>query len=156
MLISKSTRDYIIISAEKISLEFKLKNINGTRNYFIKEINQNEFMSEKYKKMCQVFNYVEHLLVLVSTVNGCISISAFVSIVGIFIGITSSVNGIKICGIVKSKLNSIEVLISIVLGFTYSACRPFTENKENNDKKKNKNKNKKFEETGDSRYIYQN
>ena len=32
-------------------------------------------------------------------------------------------------------------------GFTYSACGPFT---------KNKNRIKKFKETGDSRYIYQN
>ena len=32
-------------------------------------------------------------------------------------------------------------------GFTYSACGPFTKNKE---------KIKKFKETGDSRYIYQN
>ena len=32
-------------------------------------------------------------------------------------------------------------------GFTYSACRPFTKNKE---------RIKKFKETGDSRYIYQN
>ena len=31
--------------------------------------------------------------------------------------------------------------------FTYSACGPFTKNKE---------KIKKFKETGDSRYIYQN
>ena len=30
-------------------------------------------------------------------------------------------------------------------GFTYSACRPFTKNKE---------KIQKFKETGDSRYIY--
>ena len=33
------------------------------------------------------------------------------------------------------------------LGFTYIACGPFTENKE---------RTKKFKETGDSRYIYQN
>ena len=32
-------------------------------------------------------------------------------------------------------------------GFTYSACGPFTKNKE---------RIKKFKETGDSRYIYQN
>ena len=32
-------------------------------------------------------------------------------------------------------------------GFTYSACRPFTENKE---------RIQKFKETGDCRYIYQN
>ena len=33
------------------------------------------------------------------------------------------------------------------LGFTYSACGPFTKNKE---------RIKKFKETEDSRYIYQN
>ena len=33
------------------------------------------------------------------------------------------------------------------LGFTYNACGPFTKNKE---------RIKKFKETGDSRYIYQN
>ena len=32
-------------------------------------------------------------------------------------------------------------------GFTYSACGPFTKNKE---------RIQKFKETGDSRYIYQN
>ena len=32
-------------------------------------------------------------------------------------------------------------------GFTYSACGPFTKNQE---------KIRKFKETGDSRYIYQN
>ena len=32
-------------------------------------------------------------------------------------------------------------------GFTYSACRPFTKNKE---------RTQKFKETGDSKYIYQN
>ena len=32
-------------------------------------------------------------------------------------------------------------------GFTYSACGPFTKNKE---------RKTKFKETGDSRYIYQN
>ena len=36
-------------------------------------------MSEKYKKICNYLNYVEHLLILVSTVTGCVSISAFVS-----------------------------------------------------------------------------
>ena len=33
------------------------------------------------------------------------------------------------------------------LGFTYSACGPFTKNKE---------RTQKFKETGDSQYIYQN
>ena len=37
---------------ENISQEFRLKNINGTRNYLIEEINRNELMSKKHKKVC--------------------------------------------------------------------------------------------------------
>ena len=62
---------------ENISQEFRLKNIDETRNYFIKEINQNESMSKNYKKIFTVLNYIEHILILVSTVTGCVSTSAF-------------------------------------------------------------------------------
>ena len=62
---------------ENISQEFRLKNIDETRNYFIKEINQNEPMSKNYKKISTVLNYIEHILILVSTVTGCVSTSAF-------------------------------------------------------------------------------
>ena len=41
--------------------------------------------------------YVDHFLILVSTVIGCISISAFPSLLGIPIGITSSAIGLKVC-----------------------------------------------------------
>ena len=34
-------------------------------------------MSKKYKRTCKYLNYVEHLLILVSAVTGCISTSAF-------------------------------------------------------------------------------
>ena len=44
-----------------------------------------------------VLNYIEHLLILVSTITSCVSISAFTSLVGIPIGITSSAIGLKIC-----------------------------------------------------------
>ena len=63
------------------SLEFRLKRIDETRNYLIEEIKNNDLISEKYKKTCKHLNYVEHLLILVSTVTGCVSISAFASIV---------------------------------------------------------------------------
>ena len=96
-------------------------------------------MSEKYKKVCTTLNYIEHFLILASTITGCVSISAFASLIGIPIGITSSAIGLKICAITagikkyksiikkkkkkhdkivllaKSKLNSIEVLISKAL-----------------------------------------
>ena len=44
-----------------------------------------------------VLNYIEHLLILVSTITSCVSISAFTSLVGIPISITSSAIGLKIC-----------------------------------------------------------
>ena len=82
---------------ENISQEFRLKNIDETRNYFIEEINQNKWMSKKHKKVCRVSNYIKPLLILISKNTGCVSISAFVCLVGIPTGITSSVIGLKIC-----------------------------------------------------------
>ena len=72
---------------ENICQEFRLKNIDDTRNYLIEEINQNELMSNKHKKVYRVLNYIEHLPIVISTVTGCISIFAFASLVGIPIGI---------------------------------------------------------------------
>ena len=51
------------------SLEFRLKKIDETRNCFLEEIKYNELMSEKYKKTCKYLNYVEHLLILASTIT---------------------------------------------------------------------------------------
>ena len=117
------------------SQEFRLINIDETRNYFLEEIKQNELMSKKHRKVCTALNYIGHFLILASAITGCISISAFVSLLGIPIGITSSTIRLKICEITveikkyrsitkkkkkkhdkivllaKSKLNSIEVLI---------------------------------------------
>ena len=126
--------------AEKnISQEFRLKNLNETRNYLIEEINQNQLISKKHKNNCATLNCIKHFLILGSTVTGSVSISVFASLVGIPIGITSSAIGLKICVITaaikkyksiikkkkkkankivllaKSKLNSIEFLISKAL-----------------------------------------
>ena len=54
-------------------------------------------MSEKYKKTGKYLNYVENLLILVSTVTDCVSISVFSSLVCVPLGITSSAVGLKIC-----------------------------------------------------------
>ena len=84
---------------EKASLEFRLKKIDETRNNLLEDIKHNDLMSEKYKKTCKYLNYVEHLLILVSTVTGCVSISTFASLVCVPVGIMSSAVGIKICSI---------------------------------------------------------
>ena len=56
-------------------------------------------MSKEYKKTFKYLNYVGNLLILVSVVTGCVSISAFASLVCVPVGIASSVVGIKICAI---------------------------------------------------------
>ena len=84
---------------ENISQEFRLKNIDETRNYLIEEIVRNELMSKKHKKVRVTQNYIEHFLILTSTLNVYVFISFFSSLVGIKIGITSSTKGVKICAI---------------------------------------------------------
>ena len=71
-------------------LEFRLKKLDERRNYFLEEIKDNDLMSKKHKKTCKYLDYVEHLLILVSTITGCVSISAFTSLVVVPVGITSS------------------------------------------------------------------
>ena len=127
------------MTEENISQEFRLKNIDETKNYFLEEVKKNELMAKKHKKDWATLNYIEHFLILAPTVTRFISISAFASLIGIPIGITSFSIGLKICAITagikkyksiikkkkkkhdkivllaKSKLNSIEVLISKAL-----------------------------------------
>ena len=87
------------MSEENISQEFRLKNIDQTRNYLIEEINRNELTNKKHKKVCTTLNYIEHFPILASTITACVSISAFASLVGIPIGSTSYAIGLKICAI---------------------------------------------------------
>ena len=53
-------------------------------------------MSRKYKKICTTLNYIEESLILASTITGWVSISAFASLFGIPIQITSSAIRLKI------------------------------------------------------------
>ena len=123
--------------AEELSFEFRLTKIYETRYYFLEEIKHNGLMSKKYKNTCKY--YVENFLILVSTVTGCVSVSAFDSLVCVLVGIMSSSVGIKISAITarikkyksitkkekkkhdkiillgKDKLHTVEVLISKAL-----------------------------------------
>ena len=87
------------MSKENISQEFRLKNIDETKNYLIEEIDQQGLMSNKRKEVCTMLNYIEHFLILASAVTGSISISAFPSLLGIPIGVMSSTIRLKICAI---------------------------------------------------------
>ena len=54
---------------ENISQEFRLKNIDEARNYFLEEIKQYELMSEKRKNIYTTLNYITHFLILASTIS---------------------------------------------------------------------------------------
>ena len=116
-----------------------MENIDETKNYLLEEIEQNKFMSRKHKKVCTTLNYIEHFVILASTVTECISVAVFASLLGILIDIMSFVIGLKMCAttagikkyksiikktkkkhdkivlLAKAKLNSIEVIISKAL-----------------------------------------
>ena len=91
---------YLINNTEEYQKTYNhVWNIDEVRNYLIEEIKQNELMSKKYKKVCTTLNYIEHFLILALTITGCVSISAFASLIGILIGITSSTIELKSCTI---------------------------------------------------------
>ena len=116
--------------------EFRSKNKDETINYSIEEIKQNELMSKRPKNICTVLSYIKQLLILASTVAGCISISSFASSAVILAVIASFTVRMKTrarTAIIKkfksiskkkrnkhektllpakTKLNSIEILIS--------------------------------------------
>ena len=122
------------MAEENIIQELRLKNIDKTRNHLSEGINWNGWMSKKHKKL--YVNYIEHFLILGSTITWYVSFSTFSNLIGIPIGITSSAIGLRICAITtaikkyksiikrkkikhdkivllaKSELNSIEVNIS--------------------------------------------
>ena len=55
---------------ENVSQEFRLKDIDETRNYFLEEKRQNELTRAKHKKVCRTLNYIEHILILASEITG--------------------------------------------------------------------------------------
>ena len=50
---------------ENMNQEFRLKKkeIDEIRNYLIEQINQNELMSRKHKKVCRVLNYIGNSII---------------------------------------------------------------------------------------------
>ena len=128
---------------KKISLseqtKFPISKIIETENYFHQEINQRKSFSKKINKYVTAFDYIDKILVVLSAATSGVSIISFTSIVGAPVGIASAIftlifsltTGIvkillnitrnkkkkhdKILMLTKSKLNSIETLISQVL-----------------------------------------
>ena len=60
-----------------ISQKYRLKDIDGPRNYFLEEIGKNELMSRKHKNVCATINYIDHLFILASAITGCFGFQFF-------------------------------------------------------------------------------
>ena len=117
----------------------RLDKITGIENYFYEEINQRKSCSKKLSKYVAAFDYIDKILIVLSATTGGVSIISFTSIIGAPVGIASAsftlifslTTGIikkllsitrnkkkkhdKIIMFAKSKLNSIETLISQAL-----------------------------------------
>ena len=50
------------MAGENISQKFRLKNMDKARNYLVEEINQNELITEKHKKVCTTPNHIERFI----------------------------------------------------------------------------------------------
>ena len=120
-------------------VKFRLDEISKIEIYFTKEINQRKSCSKKLSKYVAAFDYIDKILIVLSTATGGVSISLFTSVVGALVGIASAnftlifslTTGIikkllnttrnkkkkhdKIFMFAKSKPNSIETLISQAL-----------------------------------------
>ena len=118
--------------------KFRLSEIIGTENYFYQVINQRKSCSKKLSKYVTAFDYIDKILIVLSATSSKVSIISFTSLFGSPVGIASAsltlffslTTGIvkkllnitrnkknkhKILMLAKSKLNSIETLISQAL-----------------------------------------
>ena len=119
--------------------KFRLSEIIGIESYFYQEINERESYIKKLKKYITIFDYLDKILIVLSTTSGGISIISFTTIVGAPVEIASanftlifSISKVlikillkktrnkkrkhnNIFILAKSKLNIVETLISQVL-----------------------------------------
>ena len=119
--------------------KFRLSEIMRIENYFHQEINQRKSCSKKLSKCVTAFDYIDKILIVLSTTSSGVCIISSASVVGAPVGIASAsftlifslTTGIvkkllnitrnkkkkhdKILMLAKSKLNSIETLVSQAL-----------------------------------------
>ena len=120
-------------------IKFRLSEIIGIEIFFHREINQRKSCGKKLSKYVSVFDYIDQALIILSATSGGVSIISFTSIVRTPVGIANAsftlifslTTGIvkkllnitknkkkkheKVLMLAKSKLNSIETLISQAL-----------------------------------------
>ena len=119
--------------------KFQLSEIIGIESYFHQEISQRKSCNKKLSKYVTAFNYIDKILIVLSATSSGVCIISSASVVGAPVGIASAsftlifslTTGIvkkllnitrnkkkkhdKILMLAKSKLNSIETLVSQAL-----------------------------------------
>ena len=119
--------------------KMRLNEIKMIKDYFNPEINQRKLSSKKLSKYVTTFNYIDKILIVLNATTGGVCIISHATVVGAPIGIASAgftvvfalTTGIikkllkttrnknkkhgKIIMLAKSKLNSIEALVSKAL-----------------------------------------
>ena len=119
--------------------KFRLAEINKIKGHFNSKIQERKTMSKKLSRYTAAFDYIDKTLIVLSATSGGISIISFTSVIGIPAGIASASftlvfslttgiikkllkitrkkkkKHIKIVKLAKSKLNSIETLMSQAL-----------------------------------------
>ena len=127
-----------------------MSEIIGIKNYFYQEINERKSYIRKLNKYITIFDYIDKTLIILSTTSGGVSIISVISIVGLPVEIASASFTLifsvakeiikillkitrnkkkkhdNILMLAKSKLNSIEILMSKALNDMEISHEKFT------------------------------
>ena len=117
--------------------KFRLDKISKIENYFIEEIHQRTSFSQQLNKHVTTFDYIDQIIIVLSATTGGLSLISFTSFIGASVGIANASGTLtfslktgivkkllsiirkkthdKILMLAKSKLSSIETLISQAL-----------------------------------------
>ena len=89
--------------------KFRLDEISKIENYFYQEINQGKLCSKKLSKYVTAYDYIEKILIVLSTTSGGVSICLLTSVAETSVGMTSAsvtLNFSLTTGIVKKLLST--------------------------------------------------
>ena len=127
-----------------------MSEIIGIKNYFYQEINERKSYIRKLNKYITIFDYIDKTLIILSATSGGVSIISVISIVGLPVEIASASFTLifsvakeiikillkitrnkkkkhdNILMLAKSKLNSIEILMSKALNDMEISHEKFT------------------------------
>ena len=129
---------------------YRLNEINKIKDYFNNEINERKYIIKKLNKYMVSFDYVDRIFIALSGSFGTLSIASHATVIGIPVGIAGSSltliftisTGVnksllrvtkkrkkkhnKIIALAKSKLNTIDTLLSSALNDSKISHEEFT------------------------------